>query len=451
VLARVLADDQGLRAASAGVTALAARTVRFRAAELERSGALATLDGTDGLLRATPELTNEQLVEFHARLLEAFGEARAELRAGYELGRALGGLEATTHGRAAAFPASLRRLLDPTRVVAVARDLASIETAVGPAASRAIFRGLELWCDFVARADDPLVNAAREAFRGQLRAWRALLLHQAVTRPLSDDSIRPVGQEERALEPKAGLREALDLVSLRASFPAVGRPDLDEVEAEALFTALTTPPPTLANAPATRIVPAAEAAEPPPRRSRARRLRRAAVEVGVVLLAAAATTLILRSFALETFYVPTGSMSPTIAPGDRILVNKLSSVRSDLHRGDIIVFKRVAADTAPPATPDLVKRIIGLPGDTVQADGSRILIDGKPLAEPWLPRLTGECRESAYQIPRTVVPPGDYFVMGDCRGDSYDSREWGTVPRSNVIGRVLLVIWQDGHPWLRGV
>ena len=97
---------------------------------------------------------------------------------------------------------------------------------------------------------------------------------------------------------------------------------------------------------------------------------------------------------------------------------------------------------------DLVKRVIGLPGETISSTGDTILIDGQPLAQPWLPKLTGICSQAAADIPTTTIPAGQYFVMGDCRGDSSDSRAWGTVPAANIIGKVTVVVWRHNHPWL---
>jgi len=150
----------------------------------------------------------------------------------------------------------------------------------------------------------------------------------------------------------------------------------------------------------------------------------------------------LRTFVVQAFYVPSVSMTPTLQVGDRIVVVK---VGFSLHRGDIIVFRRTPADTGT-TDADLVKRVIGLPGETISSRGVIVLINGKPLDEPWLPALTGKCAESAENIPATKVAPNHYFVMGDCRGDSGDSRMWGTVPRSYIVGKVVVIVWRFGHP-----
>jgi len=180
--------------------------------------------------------------------------------------------------------------------------------------------------------------------------------------------------------------------------------------------------------------------EPTRRRpSRMRSITGWVVFILVVVLVATAT----RTWFLQTYYVPSPSMTPTLLPGDRILVDKLSGT---IHRDDIVVFRNVPADVGGP--PVLVKRVIGLPGETISSVGATVLIDGKPLPEPWLPKLVGICSEPAEHIKPTKIPAGHYFMMGDCRGDSGDSRYWGTVPVGNVIGKVDMVIWRSGHPWV---
>jgi len=161
----------------------------------------------------------------------------------------------------------------------------------------------------------------------------------------------------------------------------------------------------------------------------------------VIIVVAAAVSLLLRMFVVQTFFVPTGSMEPTLQVGDRILVQKLGF---SLQRGAIVVFEHPPRDTEPPLNEDLVKRIIGLPGDTIWSVGNTVYINGEPLPEPWLPKntLLGQA------IPRQTIPPGQYFLMGDNRSDSLDSRAWGTIPASSIIGRVFLIVWRGGRPAL---
>ncbi|HUY20762.1 MAG TPA: signal peptidase I [Acidimicrobiales bacterium] len=182
----------------------------------------------------------------------------------------------------------------------------------------------------------------------------------------------------------------------------------------------------------------ATAARPSRPQSRLRVLLGWVVFIAVVLVVA----IVARAYVVQTFYVPTPSMVPTLMPGDRILVDKLFST---VHRGDIVVFHDVSADQGGP--PILVKRVIGLPGETISSEGNTVLIDGRPLRESWLVPLTGMCTQASEHIKTTHITADHYFVMGDCRGDSDDSRYWGTVRASNIVGKVDVVVWRSGHPW----
>jgi len=128
-------------------------------------------------------------------------------------------------------------------------------------------------------------------------------------------------------------------------------------------------------------------------------------------------------------------MEPTLLVGDRILVDKLSYHLHDVHRGDIVVFGKPPGENDPDVS-DLVKRVIGLPGETISSQGGRVDINGKPLNEPWLPRGT-----VTTGIETMTIPANEYFVMGDNRSDSQDSRFFGPIPRSLIVGRVVLRIW----------
>ena len=185
------------------------------------------------------------------------------------------------------------------------------------------------------------------------------------------------------------------------------------------------------------------------RRRKRRSRRRHALSWIAIAVGAVGLAVLIRTYVVQTFYVPSKSMTPTLQVGDRILVDKLPVVSRVLQRGDIIVFRRVARDTDLPGPSDLVKRVIGLPGETVSSRGDVVLINGKPLAEPWLPDLkkVPGCFEPSLNIRTIVVPANSYFVLGDCRGDSSDSRVWGAVPASHIIGKVFLVVWRNGHPW----
>jgi signal peptidase I len=187
----------------------------------------------------------------------------------------------------------------------------------------------------------------------------------------------------------------------------------------------------------------------PPQRIRSARWLRELVIVVVVALGAA---LLLRTFVVQTFFIPSGSMEPTLQIGDRILVNKLSYDLHAVGRGDIVVFARPADENCGgPPVADLVKRVIGLPGETIslQKQGSKsyVMINGKRLDETWLPAsvqgttLPGpEGTPYNLSVPYTI-PANQYFMMGDNRGDSCDSRYWGPIPRSLIVGKVELRVW----------
>ena len=165
--------------------------------------------------------------------------------------------------------------------------------------------------------------------------------------------------------------------------------------------------------------------------------RKALIEWGVILLVAVIASFLIRAFAVQTFYIPSGSMEPTLHVGDRILVNKLSARFGTINIGDIIVFKAPPSEHCDDGNyPDLVKRVIGLPGDVMTSKGNTVYVNGHALKEPWtlFPDLNP-------QITKVKVPANTYYVMGDNRANSCDSRFWGTVPRSDIIGKAFFRIW----------
>ena len=179
---------------------------------------------------------------------------------------------------------------------------------------------------------------------------------------------------------------------------------------------------------------------------------RALVEWGIILVAVVLCTVLLRTFVVQSFYIPSGSMLPTLQLGDRIIVDKLSYRFHDPQRGDIVVFARPPLEDQ--AYSDLVKRVIGLPGETISSKGGAVYINGKRLAEPWLPpgpqsatnALAGGDSHPQFDLPGPVkIPPGDYYVMGDNRQDSEDSRFFGPIPKSLIVGRAVAVVWPLGH------
>jgi signal peptidase I len=175
--------------------------------------------------------------------------------------------------------------------------------------------------------------------------------------------------------------------------------------------------------------------------------------------------LVIRTLIVQAFTIPSGSMMDTLLVGDYILVNKflygpelpltdwrLPGLR-DPHRGDIIVFKYPQDEKR-----DFIKRIVGLPGDEVHVRGQQVFVNGKAIEEPYIKRLDSVVASGppafcgyAYGCEPTVVPPNSYFVMGDNRDNSQDSRYWGFVTRDKIKGKAFLIYWSwdsDRH-WLR--
>jgi signal peptidase I len=155
---------------------------------------------------------------------------------------------------------------------------------------------------------------------------------------------------------------------------------------------------------------------------------------GVVMLL---LFVLLRSFVFESFSIPTPSMVPYLEPGDRVLVSRLSYRLHAVHRGDVIVFDAPRNATALQGE-RLIKRVIALPGETVESKDGHILINGKQLAEKYLPKTT-----VTEGVKRLKLPRGRYWVMGDNRANSADSRFFGSISRGSIIGRAFFHIW----PW----
>jgi signal peptidase I len=170
--------------------------------------------------------------------------------------------------------------------------------------------------------------------------------------------------------------------------------------------------------------------------------------VALALLAAFA----IKTWLIQAFYIPSASMVPTLQVGDRILVDKISYDLHDIHRGDIVVFSRPPADSSDPSVNDLVKRVVGLPGDSMSSVDDVLYVNGHRQSEPYLPAgtvTTGNfsqapgCQPSAASDANRscLIPTGEYWVMGDNRGDSKDSRSFGPIKGSLVVGRVVVRVW----------
>jgi signal peptidase I len=191
----------------------------------------------------------------------------------------------------------------------------------------------------------------------------------------------------------------------------------------------------------------------PARTSPRRRGRRALAETAVVILVAVLLAALVRALAFQTFWIPTSSMVPTLGVYDRVLVQKAFFTWRDVHEGDIVVFGHPPLDHCPgPQEGDLVKRVIAVPGQTIYSSGNSIYVNGRLLAEPYLPHydplgppIPGASRQHPYR-----VPAGEFYLLGDNRADSCDSRYWGPVKGSSMVGKVVLVWWHAGHPDFRG-
>jgi signal peptidase I len=175
--------------------------------------------------------------------------------------------------------------------------------------------------------------------------------------------------------------------------------------------------------------------------------------------------LFIRTFLVQAYNIPSGSMKPTLLVGDFILVNKLVYKLSEPQRGDIVVFKW-------PVNPqiDFIKRIIGMPGDTIEVKGEKVFINGKEVPLRFISKIQEDGTDkliyeeilpngvrhkiALYEypfIPRkdayyAKIPEGYYFVMGDNRDNSEDSRYWGLLPRENIVGKAFVIYFSGDIP-----
>lgn len=183
-------------------------------------------------------------------------------------------------------------------------------------------------------------------------------------------------------------------------------------------------------------------------------------ELPILLGAAILVAFLVRMFVVQTYWVPSGSMIPTLHQGDRVIVNKLVYHFNNPDRGEVIVFNSPVSWRTYPNEKVFVKRLIGLPGDRIVCCdvNGRLDINGKPLAEPYLNFTEGPNLQAAPQPFNIVVPPGRLWVMGDNRYDSGDSAaNWqktnnidqSTIAESAVIGRAFVLFWPFSHwHWL---
>lgn len=164
--------------------------------------------------------------------------------------------------------------------------------------------------------------------------------------------------------------------------------------------------------------------------------RSSVVETLDASIIAALLSLLIITFVVQAFYIPSGSMEPTLMVGDRILVSKVSYRFGTIERGDVIVFHY-------PLNPgkDFVKRVVGLGGESVELRDGVVLINNTPIKELYPTALAGSDRACTSSYGPQKVPAGQFFVLGDNRCNSEDSRFFGFVPRDNVVGRAMFIYW----------
>ena len=165
-----------------------------------------------------------------------------------------------------------------------------------------------------------------------------------------------------------------------------------------------------------------------------------------VLVVALVIAITVRSLILQQFYISGPSMETTMFQDNRVLVNKLSYRLHDIYRGDVVVFDRVTVDGEVVQHDDLIKRVIGLSGETISIKDCQVFIDGKLLPEPYLndydlaqSSLDERCRVPLME--ETLIPENHLFVMGDNRPQSFDSRMFGSIEQNLVVGRAFVTIW----------
>ncbi len=182
------------------------------------------------------------------------------------------------------------------------------------------------------------------------------------------------------------------------------------------------------------------------------------LETILVVIGALVLALLIQQFLVKPYKIPSPSMVPTLAEGQRILVNRIGNNFGDPQNGQIIVFNppagagdQVIDKCAEPVRDDLpclkpkegklkqayVKRVVGEPGDKLRVENGHVIRNGKPVDEPY----AQTCDDSTCNLKEFTVPAGTYFMMGDNRGNSEDSRFWGPLPRDYVIGRAFATYW----------
>jgi len=166
----------------------------------------------------------------------------------------------------------------------------------------------------------------------------------------------------------------------------------------------------------------------------------------LVVLLALGAALLVRVYVLQQFYISGPSMESTLYGNNRVLVNKLSYRLSSINRGDVVVFDRVTTSDGTVSHDDLIKRVIALPGDTLEIKNCTVIVNSKPIVESYLDKdvlglvdPVNRCRVA--NLPTQTIPAKKIFVMGDNRPESFDSRSFGPISESLIVGRAFAIVW----------
>lgn len=167
-------------------------------------------------------------------------------------------------------------------------------------------------------------------------------------------------------------------------------------------------------------------------------------DIGVTALYAVIVALLLRIFVIGAYEIPSHSMEDTLLPGDYIVVSKLTFHMREVQRGDIVVFKHHDSSVSV-STELFIKRVIGLPGDTLVFTPDAVIVNGLPFPTPPEAKIpTSPLLTSMKPNMRMMVGPDSVFVIGDNRRNSFDSRYWGAAPVGDIIGSPLFIYWSHG-------
>jgi signal peptidase I len=162
------------------------------------------------------------------------------------------------------------------------------------------------------------------------------------------------------------------------------------------------------------------------------------IETGKTIFLSIFLAVGIQSFVARSYYIPSGSMLPTLQINDRLIVDKLSYRFANPVRGDIVVFD-------PPAKlgfkDAFIKRVIGLPGDRVEVKNGKVYVSDKVLSEKYIEEAPGYSWSSTSLTPDGIIPEGHYLVLGDNRNNSYDGHYWGFIPKDRIIGKAVVRFW----------